>query len=54
MTDVHQYPANDVYVDHARTSGGEVLFPAVKDFVKQIDMAAKRIRVVWRAIGDLG
>lgn len=53
VEDVYQLPANDVYVIRTIT-GGEVLFPAVRDFVKHIDIAAKRITVVWRAIADLG
>lgn len=41
---VEQYPANDVYVIET-TDNQRVLFPAVKQFVKDIDTVARRITV---------
>ena len=44
VIDVNRYPASDVYV--VRTAEGkEVLYPAVKDLVLEIDTEAKRIVV---------
>lgn len=44
VTDVHQYPANDAYV--IRTDDNEtVLFPAVVEFVKQVDADNRKIIV---------
>jgi 16S rRNA processing protein RimM len=44
IADVQRYPANDVYV--VRTvNGQEVLFPAVTDFVLEIDVAARKVVV---------
>lgn len=48
VTDVQQYPANDAYV--IRTGAGEeVLFPAVTEFVKEVD--AKKRRIIVRNAG---
>ena len=44
LTEVRQYPANDIYVVKA-VDGQEVLFPAVADLVIEVDTASKRIRV---------
>ena len=44
VTDVRQYPANDAYLVR-RPDGREVLFPAVRQFVKKIDIAGKKIEV---------
>jgi 16S rRNA processing protein RimM len=43
LTDVLKMPGHDVYVvdDHGR----EVMVPAVKEFVREIDVAARKIRV---------
>jgi len=43
ITDLIATGANDVYVVQA--SGREVLIPAIKDVVKQIDVAGKRVIV---------
>jgi len=51
VVDVHQYPANDVYVVKLRT-GKEVLLPAVKRFVKHIDTEARRILVELSGMFD--
>lgn len=45
IVDVIRYPANDVYLirtDH----GKEILFPAVNDFVRKIDVASRIVVVV--------
>jgi 16S rRNA processing protein RimM len=42
ITDVLQYPANDVYVIRVG-DGSEVLFPAVTHFVKEIDTGNKKV-----------
>jgi len=44
VTEVLRYPANDVYVIKL-TNGKEVLFPAVTEFVEEIDAANKKITV---------
>lgn len=45
LVDVIRYPANDVYL--IRTDcGKEILFPAVNDFVRKIDVAARIVLVV--------
>jgi 16S rRNA processing protein RimM len=44
VIDVRQYPANDAYLIR-RPDGTDVLFPAVRQFVKMIDVAAKKIVV---------
>ena len=44
LTDVHQYPANDVYV--VRSADGKTLqVPAVRAFVKLVDVASRRIEI---------
>jgi 16S rRNA processing protein RimM len=44
IVDVQRYPANDVYI--VRTMNGkDVLFPAVTDFVCEIDVAARKVVV---------
>lgn len=44
VVDVYQYPANDAYV--VRTADGkDVLFPAVKQYVKRVDIEAGQILV---------
>ena len=43
--DVRQFPANDVYVV-ATEDGREVLFPAVKAFVRRVDITARKIFVM--------
>ena len=43
VKDVLKYPANDVYV--IENEGKELLLPAVKEFVKKIDPAAKTMTV---------
>jgi 16S rRNA processing protein RimM len=44
VIDVNRYPANDVYV--VKTDGGkEVLYPAVRDLVAEIDIEAKKLVV---------
>jgi 16S rRNA processing protein RimM len=42
IVDVRQYPANDAYVIR-REDGSDVLFPAVRHYVKSIDIAHKKI-----------
>lgn len=44
VVDVRQYPANDAYLIR-RPDDSEVLFPAIRQFVKVIDVAAKKIVV---------
>ncbi len=51
LTDVLRYPANDAYVIKL-TGGTEVLFPAVGEFVKEIDAEGKKI--VVKSAGLLG
>jgi 16S rRNA processing protein RimM len=43
VKDVLKYPANDVYV--IESNGKELLLPAVKEFVKKIDVDAKTMKV---------
>jgi 16S rRNA processing protein RimM len=43
VADVLRYPANDVYV--VRGSRGEMMIPAVKEFVLAIDIAARAMTV---------
>ncbi len=51
IVDVIRYPANDVYV--VRTaSGKDVLFPAVNSFVRQIDVAARIVKVLHGGMFD--
>jgi 16S rRNA processing protein RimM len=51
IVDVIQYPANDVYV--IRTIGGaELMCPAVKQYVTQIDMERKRVTIVTDGLLD--
>lgn len=51
VTDIERYPANDVYVIRA-TNGSEILFPAVKDFVREIDTKARRIAILRAGLFD--
>lgn len=44
IDDIRAYPANDVYIITTK-AGNEVLFPAVRTFVKEIDVARRRIVV---------
>ncbi|MDL1892355.1 16S rRNA processing protein RimM, partial [Sphingobacteriales bacterium CHB3] len=43
VKDVLKYPANDVYV--VERYGNEVLLPAVKEFIKKIDMESGTMTV---------
>jgi 16S rRNA processing protein RimM len=43
VSDVLRYPANDVYV--VRSSEGEILVPAVKEFVRKVDLATRTLVV---------
>ncbi|MBX2991571.1 MAG: 16S rRNA processing protein RimM [Bacteroidetes bacterium] len=43
VKDVLKYPANDVYV--VERNGNEVLLPAVKEFIKRIDMESRTMKV---------
>lgn len=43
LRDVVRYPAHDVYV--VEHNGGEVLIPAVKEFIKNIDLEHKTMTV---------
>ncbi|RME23540.1 MAG: 16S rRNA processing protein RimM [Candidatus Zixiibacteriota bacterium] len=52
VRDVRRFPANDVYVV-ATTDGREVLFPAVKAFVRRVDIAARKIFVMPGGMFDL-
>lgn len=45
VTDVESYPANDVYVIRMR-DGSTRVCPAIKDAVKQVDIANKKIVIV--------
>ena len=45
VTEVERYPANDVYVI-TTIDGKKVLFPATRDFVKNIDIKNKKITVI--------
>jgi len=47
IVDVQRYPANDVYLVEDE-AGRELMVPAVAEFVKQIDIANKRV-VILRA-----
>ena len=42
VTDVEQYPANDIYVIKTST-GKRLLLPAIRQFVKEIDIEKQRI-----------
>lgn len=44
VVEVERYPANDVYVIET-TSGKEVRYPAVKQFVKKVDVEKRKITV---------
>lgn len=44
VVDVRQYPANDAYVIR-RESGDDVLFPVIRQYVKQVDIDQKKIVV---------
>ena len=44
ISDVEQYPANDVYV-LTLTHGPEVRVPAVKQYVKNVDIASRQVTV---------
>ncbi len=51
IVDVTQYPANDVYV--VKTGDGkEVLVPAVKEFVRKIDLDSRKISIVAAGLFD--
>jgi 16S rRNA processing protein RimM len=39
--------ANDVYLVRGPKSPKDVLLPAIKDVIKQIDLKAKRITIEW-------
>ena len=43
ITDVQQYPANDVYVIEGEN--GKLLLPAIRDVVKSVDVQNKRMEV---------
>lgn len=43
VRDVLKYPANDVYV--VEREGREVMLPAVKEFIKKIDMESRTMKV---------
>jgi 16S rRNA processing protein RimM len=43
ITDVQQYPANDVYIIEGEK--GKLLLPAIRDVVKNIDVQNKRMEV---------
>ncbi|MCK4460163.1 MAG: 16S rRNA processing protein RimM [candidate division Zixibacteria bacterium] len=51
VVNVEQYPANDVYVVRT-TSESSLMVPAVSEFVKTIDIAAKRIIVDTTGLTD--
>ena len=42
VVDVQQYPANDVYIIRT-VNDREVLYPVVKDFVKEVDIENRKI-----------
>ncbi|MFN0159557.1 MAG: ribosome maturation factor RimM [Bacteroidota bacterium] len=44
VKEVLKMPANDIYVV-ARTSGSEVMIPAVKQFIRSVDVKARIMRV---------
>ena len=43
IADVLRYPANDVYV--VRGGRGEILIPAVKEFIRSVDIASRTMTV---------
>ena len=45
LKDVIQYTANDVYVVKDEANRKEYLIPAVKEFVKEVDIENKRIYI---------
>ncbi len=45
LEEIQHYPANDVYVIR-KIDGGELLCPAITEFVRQVDVAAKKIVIV--------
>ena len=51
VVDVVQYPANDVYVIR-KADGGEMLCPAIKQFVVSIDTEHKRVTLVTDGLLD--
>jgi 16S rRNA processing protein RimM len=44
LVDIAQYPANDVYVIKA-VDGRELLCPAIREFVREVDVAGRRVVV---------
>jgi 16S rRNA processing protein RimM len=51
IVDVAQYPANDVYVIR-KADGGELVCPAIKQFVVSIDTEQKRVTLVADGLLD--
>ena len=51
VVDVEKYPAHDVYVVKM-TADSQLLVPAVKEFVKEIDVVAKRLVVDSSKLAD--
>ena len=52
LTDIERYPANDVYVVET-TSGKLLRCPAVKQFVKQVGVKRKQIRLVTAGLFEV-
>ena len=52
VTDVIQYPANDVYMIKT-LEGQPLMVPVVREFVKSVDIEAKRIRVAAAGLIDV-
>jgi 16S rRNA processing protein RimM len=52
LKDVLKYPANDVYV--VVKDGKEILLPAVKEFIKKIDLETRtmRVKLIDGMLGD--
>jgi 16S rRNA processing protein RimM len=47
VVNVEQMTANDVYLVRGPKSPKDVLLPAIKDVIKQIDLETKRITIEW-------
>ena len=45
LEEIQHYPANDVYIIR-KLDGSELLCPAITEFVRQVDVAAKKIVIV--------
>ncbi|MEI6043170.1 MAG: ribosome maturation factor RimM [Chloroflexota bacterium] len=47
VVNVEQMTSNDVYFVRGPKSSKDILLPAIKDVIKQVDLEAKRITIAW-------